>query len=91
MITVFRSDNGELYETSRTKIVKSVLEESNIGGNKDLNIFQVRICKVIDHKGTLMIYWYDLPTNEEEVFFKNLWSLFNEDHIIHYLINRIEL
>jgi hypothetical protein len=91
MIVVLRSDNGGLYETGRTKIIKAMLEESNFCKNNDLNFNQIKLDKIIDHKGGLFVYWNLLPTQDEKDYLKSVWLLFGEDFITHYLINKIEL
>lgn len=91
MITVLRSDNGGLYETGRTKIIKAMLEESNFVDFKNSNMFQVKLDKIIDHKGGLFVYWNHPPTFEEREFLKIIWGIFGEDFITHYLINKIEI
>jgi hypothetical protein len=91
MIVVFRSDSGGLYESGRTKIIKAMLEESNFCKNNDLNYNQIKLDKIIDHKGGLFVYWNIMPTKEEKDYLKTVWGLFGEDYITHFLNNPIEL
>jgi hypothetical protein len=86
MIQVLRSDQGPAYETSRTKLLAEILEEIRFNQNSKSSI-----SKIVDHKGCLMVYWESLPNDFEKKQISDIWGIFGEDYIIHFLTHSTQI
>jgi hypothetical protein len=54
-----------------TRVYGYVVALADMAG---LQIFVEKFSQMHDHKGTLIVFWHDTPTEEEKAFFVKAWS-----------------
>lgn len=69
---------GESYIDERLRICKSILKYYN---------YEVLIYELHDQKGQLNVYWKLTPDKNQIEKINEIWAVFNEQLINHYVIS----
>ena len=54
-----------------TRVYGYVVALADVAGKPT---FIEKVSQLHDHKGTLIVFWHDVPTDEEKVFFTQAWA-----------------
>jgi len=54
-----------------TRVYGYVVALADVVGN---SIFIEKFSQMHDHKGTLIVFWHDTPTEDEKAFFSRAWA-----------------
>jgi hypothetical protein len=84
MIIVRTCGSGTDYNDDRLQLLKKMLEFPKY------EEYYKKIFKLHDHKGTLSVYWYETPTEQEKSHLTNAWEYLREYNIEHFVITITE-
>lgn len=72
--------------TGRTVLLESMLLY-HLGRLIEIDAW---ISHIIDHKGSLEVYWYRMPTEELKKILEDAWEYLGECSVCHYILTKGE-
>lgn len=73
---IYRDDNPN---DKRCELIHEILIHS-------YDFLTKRIDKIVDHEGQLSVYWLHIPNEYDKKCILDIWKIFHEDQIEHYII-----
>lgn len=73
---IYRDDNPN---DKRCELIYEILTYSYFNLTKYID-------KIVDHEGQLNVYWLQIPDKYDKKIIEDIWDIFHEDQVYHYIV-----